>query len=154
MSRAIVFWVVMLFVAGKTLAQPGEQDVASAWTGRWEGVLTQKEGGFVPEYRMVMVLSVSGNQVSGFSEVWYGETIYVKSEVRGKLTRGFFLDLKDGHVLNRKEIEDFDYCRKSFQLVLKRKGEGFILTGRWQGQTDQGPCVPGTVSLERKSARV
>jgi len=135
-------------------AQSASKEVTSSCSGRWEGVLTQKKGGFIPEYRMVLVLSVSGDEVSGLSEVWYGESLYVKSEIRGTVTRGLFLELEDHQVLNKKDLRDFEYCRKRYQLILDRVGEGYVLKGRWQGETDRGACVPGTIRLERRASRV
>lgn len=148
--------LVLAFLAWSTClqAQMDLKESVSPVGGRWEGVLTQKKGGFLPEYRIILVLSVSGDQVTGFSEVWYGESIYVKSEVQGSITRGVFLELEDRQVLNRKDLRDFEYCRKTYQLVLDKSRQGYLLKGRWQGETDRGACIPGSVRLERRAARV
>lgn len=153
--RYILYTCLLLLLGSHVLnGQPATTQGPLSIAGRWEGVLTQNRGGFVPEYRVVLILSVSGDEVAGFSEVWYGDTVYVKSEVRGTLTRGVFLDLEDHQVLNRKDLRDFDYCRKTYQLVLDKARDKVHLRGRWQGKTEQGPCIPGSVRLERRGARV
>lgn len=125
----------------------------SVLQGRWEGVLTQQEGGVLPEYRMVLMLRQQGDKVDGYAEVWFGEEIYVKHLVSGTLTRGFFLELEDGDIIQSKALKDKAYCRKTYQLALSRSKGRVLLKGRWQGKTEFGPCVPGKIQLERKGDR-
>lgn len=129
--------------------QPKDVDLS----GRWEGVLTQEEGGVLPEYKMVLILRRNGNDYEGYSEVWYGEKIYVKSEVKGVLTRGFFLELRDTEILQKRDVEGQSYCHKVYQLTYRSSENRHFLTGKWQGVSEYGKCVPGDIRLEWKSAR-
>lgn len=123
-------------------------------TGRWEGVLTQDEGGVLPEYKFVLVLQSDGRRITGFSEVWFASEIYIKHSIEGTISQGFFLEINDGIVLNKKELKDKTYCLKTYQLVLSRAGDTWELKGRWQGTTPIGACVPGRIHLTRRVGRV
>jgi len=149
MNLRFLLLLVLLFFTFPLLAQ-----AESTWTGRWEGVLTQNEGGFVPEYKMILLLSQDGGQITGYAEVWYGKDVYVKTEVNGTILNNFFIQLQDGHTLNKKDLKDQAYCLKTYQLVPAKKGKKERLTGKWQGKTDIGKCIPGSIILERKSSRV
>ncbi len=149
MNLRFLFSAIMVFTSFYLYAQ---EEVS--WTGRWEGVLTQNEGGFVPEYKMILLLSQEGGQITGYAEVWYGKDVYVKTEVTGTILNNFFIELQDGHTLNKKDLKDQVYCKKTYQLVPGKKGNKSRLTGKWQGKTDIGKCIPGSIKLERKSSRV
>ncbi len=145
---------VLSFIFLVSTAQPfGPLDTLPL-TGRWEGVLTQDEGGVLPEYKFVLVLQSDGHQITGFSEVWFASEIYIKHSIEGSISQGFFLEIKDGIVLNKKELKDKTYCLKTYQLVLSRSGDAWVLKGRWQGTTPIGPCVPGRIHLTRRAGRV
>jgi hypothetical protein len=149
MNLILLGQLVFTIVLGPQTAPPDTSGVG----GRWEGTLTQEEGGVYPEYRMVLLLQQEGDQVSGYAEVWFGDEIYVKHQIGGRWIRGFFLELEDGPIIRSKDLRDKAYCRKTYQLVLRKEGEKQILQGRWQGRTEFGPCVPGQIRLERKSPR-
>ena len=128
--------------------------------GVWEGILTQDRGGYAPEYSLKMTLQQQGNKLTGIVEVTAQpiggdrEEVYIKHEISGTLTRGFFLELEDGAVLNKKELQHARYCRKTYQLVLDVSGEKPEIRGRWQGTAGEGDCVPGKIRLLRTIDRV
>src|SRR5690606_15904724 len=77
--------------------------------GDWEGILTQKEGGVRPEYKMRLVIKISGQQITGYVEVEQGDDVYIKTQISGALYHGFYLTLEDGLVLNQKDLIDMSY---------------------------------------------
>jgi hypothetical protein len=152
MMQFLMFYLVSSLLTSAVytdVPQPKDVDLS----GRWEGLLTQEAGGVLPEYKMVLILQRNGDDFEGYSEVWYGEQIYVKSEVKGILTRGFFLELRDTDILLKKDVEGQSYCRKTYQLTYRTADNKHFLSGKWQGVSEYGKCVPGDIRLEWKSAR-
>lgn len=149
-----VFRILFLFLSIIMGIPPLAAQTITPWTGRWEGVLTQDEGGVVPEYKMILVLSEVNDGLTGYAEVWYGDNIYIKTAVTGTILNNFFIQLEDGHILNKKELKDQEYCQKTYQLVPGNGGKWDQLSGKWQGTTAFGKCVPGSVRLVRKTSRV
>ena len=139
----------LLAHASSALAQPAMK----GFEGSWEGILTQEEGGFRPEYKMRLVLKVKGDQVTGFAEVEHGVDVYIKTEVKGSIYSGFFLTLEDGLVINKKDLIEQEYCSKTYQLVFREEKGNIYLKGKWQGTASVNPCIPGKVLLKRKSSR-
>lgn len=149
--RHILLGICILFSLHLGLAQ----DLGLDLSGRWEGTLTQEEGGVFPDYRMVLVLYPAEKGIyRGYSEVWRGDYIYVKTEVEGSLIQDFFMQMEDKLVIQSKEVEGQVYCTKNYQLIFKKRSKKMILQGKWQGTTHNGPCVPGDVKLEKKFSRV
>lgn len=131
------------------------QDLGLDLGGRWEGTLTQEKGGVFPDYKMVLVLYPAEQGIyRGYSEVWRGDYIYVKTEVEGSLVQDFFMQMEDKLVIQSKEVDGQIYCTKNYQLIFKKRSKKMILQGKWQGNTLNGPCVPGEVKLEKKVSRV
>ncbi len=149
--KTLPFFVLVLLLLPvlRSSAQPPQSDLE----GLWEGLLTQEEGGYRPEYKMRLSLKIKGDQVSGFAEVQQGNDVYIKTEVKGSVYSGFFLTLEDGLVINQKDLVDSEYCQKSYQLVFKAEGGQVFLRGKWQGTATANPCIPGKVLLKRKSTR-
>ena len=135
------------------LVLTGSAQSGSAVEGSWEGILTQEEGGYQPEYHMRLELKVKGTAVTGYAEVDHGDDVDIKTDVSGTLKDGFFLSLTDGLVINQKDLIDQEYCTKSYQLVLKKSGNRLYLKGRWKGVASENPCIPGKVILKRKMKR-
>lgn len=121
--------------------------------GEWEGILTQKEGGVRPEYKIRLVLKISGQQAKGHVEVEQGDDVYIKTQISGTLYHGFYLALEDGLVLNQKDLVDMTYCVKTYQLYVTKKDGKHYLKGKWQGSTSGQPCIPGEIVLTRKTNR-
>lgn len=140
----LLCWIVFLLQA--------QQDVHHL-DGDWEGILTQKEGGVRPEYKMRLVLKISGQQATGYVEVEQGDDVYIKTQIIGTVYHNFYLKLEDGLVLNQKDLIDMTYCVKTYQLYVKRKGDNVFLKGKWQGSTSGQPCIPGEIVLTRKTNR-
>ena len=145
-TLAILFLMLVLVTSGSA-------QVASDVEGSWEGILTQEEGGYQPEYHMRLEIKVKGAEVTGYAEVDHGDNVYIKTAVNGTLKNGFFLTMADGLVINQKDLVDQEYCSKSYQLVLKRTGKKLYLKGRWKGEASDNPCIPGKVILTRKIKR-
>lgn len=149
--RLHMLGLCLLFLISKGISQELGLDLS----GRWEGTLTQEEGGVFPDYKMVLVLYPAEKGIyRGYSEVWRGEYIYVKTEVEGSLIQDFFMQMEDKLVIQSKEVEGQIYCSKNYQLIFKKRSKKMILQGKWQGTTHNGPCVPGEVKLQKKVSRV
>ncbi len=142
--------ILLLYLIGNLLQ--AQQDIPNL-DGDWEGILTQKEGGVRPEYKMRMIVKIQGQQVTGYVEVEQGDDVYIKTQISGTVYRGFFLTLEDGLVLNQKDLLDMTYCVKSYQLYVKKKDGNIFLKGKWQGTTLGQPCIPGAIVLTRKTKR-
>ncbi len=148
-NHYLIGLICLLATAFSAVAQPA----TTRFEGSWEGILTQEEGGFRPEYKMRLVLKLKGDQVTGFAEVEHGKDVYIKTEVKGSIYSGFFLTIEDGLVINQKELIDQEYCTKTYQLVFREENGKVYLKGKWQGTASVNACIPGKVLLKRKPTR-
>lgn len=149
MNRWFYFILVIFITAFNEKESFNSIDIS----GRWEGRLTQAEGGKHPEYKMAMVVRQNKNKLDGFVEVWVGEDVYVKHLVKGTITKGFFVELADIRQIQDKPLEAYSYCLKNYQLVYSRDDRNEYLNGRWQGAIAGNKCIPGQVFLVRVTDR-
>lgn len=119
------------------------------FTGTWEGVLTQDEGGYASEYVFKLYLKQDGLKVSGRSFVKVGE-IYAEMELKGRLIGDKVVHLEETEVLKHWKYDGMEWCYKKLDLFIVADEK---LEGPWTGHTGQSACIPGKILLRRTSPR-
>lgn len=128
------------------------QDVFD-FTGTWEGILTQEEGGYTPEYSFKLVLEQDGMEIKGRSFVKYGE-IYAEMELEGRLIGNRAIHWEEIKLLDNWKHEHMEWCYKRADLFVVKRGAKPKLEGPWSGNTGELDCVPGKIKVARVSPRV
>jgi len=134
-------------------AQPkayvGPPDISGTWTGE----LFQNEGGIADRFDFSMEIRQVDRAIKGTTYVRLGD-IWAEMDFAGFLQpNGSWKILERGVVRSQKPIE-LSWCMKRFELMLDYTAQGLILAGPWWGNSDFGPCIPGSVRLRRKIKRV
>ena len=135
------------------LAVAGLQAQSVDIVGDWQGVITQNDGGYRPQYTFEIAVrqDADGNL--------YGQTYVSFEEVTATMSfTGEMIDDKtfsfqESEIVGATELDDMDWCIKSGKLNLMRQGRKWILTGPWKGQSEFGACVPGFIVLKKKEPR-
>lgn len=146
-----LFFFCFIFLFGNiSLAQKKEK--ALDISGRWEGRITQKEGGYKADYSIVLTLYQKGTKITGQSFV-YVDDISATMEIEGKLRAGVLFQYKETKLTDFTKLEHMEWCLKNGQLIFKQEGNKLKLEGYWQGESPDGPCIPGEVFLEKVTPR-
>lgn len=119
-------------------------------SGVWVGTLSQNQGGYAEKYDFLLQLEQKGNQVIGRAKVGAKE-VQAEFLVTGtKQANGTWLFRETRLVVSQKP-EYLEWCTKGYQLRLEYSAKGvLILTGPWWGTATSGPCIPGSIRVERK----
>ena len=129
----LFFNLLLVFSVGFCSAQ---QDL----NGYWKGIITQEDGGFIPEYSFELFIIQNGDKISGRSYV-YVDSIYAEMNLSGEIHSGVYLELKDEKILDHQELLGMEWCIKKYQLLLKQRNSVMYLEGHWQGETSFSTCV-------------
>jgi len=117
--------------------------------GLWTGVLLQNAGGIAERFDLSMQLIQNGVFLKGTAFVKY-EEIWAEMAVSGfQLPNGSW-KLTDVKVLRAQKPEELSWCEKSYELRASLTPEGVVLHGPWWGNSEYGPCIPGSIRLKRK----
>lgn len=120
--------------------------------GYWKGKITQYKGGYSSEYNFELFLEIEGNKVTGRSYVSI-DSIFVEMTVTGELYSGVMMRLEDGEIIDHRITPGMEWCDKTYQMIIKREKDQFVITGYWQGKTTFSNCIPGKLSLSMPSPR-
>ncbi len=122
-------------------------------SGTWVGELFQNKGGIADRFEFSMQITQIGRAIKGTTYVKLDE-IYAEMDFSGYvLPNGSWKVLERGVVRSQKPLE-LSWCMKRFLLTMTYTREGLMLTGPWWGDSDFGPCIPGSVKLVRRVKRV
>lgn len=122
--------------------------------GQWTGIITQDEGGYRSEYGFELYLKKEGkNLITGRSYV-YVENIYAEMALSGFFVGSEMFHFTESRVVRSRDLPALEWCLKGGELKLERTGKGWMLTGRWQGTTPGGNCIPGEIMLKKVVPRV
>jgi len=125
--------------------QPAEIDLNGIWTGE----LLQNPGGIAERFEFSMQLKHNGIFMQGTSFVRFGE-VFVEMELSGYRQPNGTWKLTETKILRGEKPENLSWCIKRFELRIGYTKEGVLLTGPWWGNSEFGPCVPGSVHLIKK----
>jgi hypothetical protein len=120
--------------------------------GKWQGTITQEDGGFVPIYDIEMDLKRKGNKVSGVTKVKF-QNHYAIMEFHGVYISKKFIRFTETKILECTRLQEYQWCLKNGELLLTADENGLILEGNWQGLVSDGPCIPGKIKLTKKKER-
>ncbi len=121
-------------------------------SGYWRGTITQNEGGYRSEYVLELRITQKGDSITGKSFVFV-DNIFAEMDISGNFHSGIYLQLKDDRIVTHEELDGMEWCIKSYQLLLKKKGAEWRLEGHWQGLTSFSNCIPGRVYLKKTIPR-
>ena len=127
-------------------AQATEEDLS----GSWAGVLLQNEGGFADRFELYFDVQQVGISLKGKAYVKLGD-LMAEMKISGYQTASGSWSISETKILrNNKAGLAVSWCMKQYELrVDYRKGE-LVLTGPWWGNSEYGPCVPGSITLRRR----
>lgn len=122
--------------------------------GNWEGVITQGEGGYAPEYQFRLIISPqSDGTIVGRSHVTLKE-IHATMEFKGEVIGDKTFSFRETQIINETSIEGMEWCYKNGFLIFSKDGGDWKLSGPWSGKTKDGSsCIAGEVMLIRKAPR-
>lgn len=127
----------------------GPQDIS----GTWVGELFQDAGGIADKFGFSMEIQQIGRAIKGTTYVRLDD-IWAEMDFSGYLLpNGSWKILERGVVRSQKPIE-LSWCMKRFELALDYTAAGLLLTGPWWGDSEFGPCIPGSVRLRKKTKQV
>lgn len=121
-------------------------------SGTWVGALYQDAGGIADEFEFNMEIRQIGPSINGTSYVKLGD-IWAEMEFSGFLQANGSWKINEFRVVRAEKPEALSWCMKRFLLTLGYTKRGLLLSGPWWGNSQFGPCVPGSVRLERKTKR-
>ena len=132
------------------MASGAESTAPPDLSGTWKGKLYQNEGGIAPAFDFTMEIVQSGIFVRGKSYVKHGE-IWAEMAFSGHQAPNGTLVLTETRVLRADKPDDLSWCMKEYELQGQYTQSGMVLTGPWWGDSEFGPCVPGSVRLTRRT---
>lgn len=123
-------------------------------SGAWSGVLLQNEGGFADKFELYFNIEQIGPSIKGKAYVRLGE-LMAEMKLKGHLTPSGSWSIAETKILrNNKAGMAVSWCMKQYELrVDYRRGE-LVLTGPWWGDSEYGPCIPGSVTLKRRTKKI
>jgi hypothetical protein len=137
-----------LFSLLALLINPVPQQENSKLAGQWVGYITQDEGGYRTKYDFELYLYQQGRNIEGRSYV-YVDNIFAEMTLTGRLKASVYVEFKESEIVDSRQFDGMEWCLKNAQLVLRRKGQEWIMEGYWQGLTSFSDCIPGKVYLTK-----
>ncbi|CAH1002086.1 hypothetical protein LEM8419_03003 [Neolewinella maritima] len=124
--------------------------LADDLSGTWSGLLLQNEGGIADKFELFFDLQQIGLAVKGTAFVKLGE-LQAEMKLSGYRAPSGNWRITETKILrNNKAGLAISWCMKDYDLrVDYRKGE-LVLTGPWWGNSEYGPCIPGSITLKRR----
>jgi len=122
-------------------------------SGTWVGELYQDAGGIADKFELSMEIRQIGLSIKGTSYVKLGD-IWAEMEFSGYEQANGSWKLSEFKVVRAEKPEALSWCMKRYNLTLEFTASGKILNGPWWGNSEFGPCVPGSVRLRRKATKV
>ena len=122
-------------------------------TGIWVGKLYQDAGGIAEQFEFSVQIRQVGPAIKGTTFVQLDD-IWAEMAFSGYRQPNGSWKLTEYEVIRAQKPAALSWCMKRLELVLNYTDEGMVLTGPWWGNSEFGPCVPGSVRLHRKANRV
>lgn len=129
--------------------QPPVKSLETDLNGLWVGELLQNEGGIADKFEFSMQLRQNGIFMQGTAFVRYGD-IWAEMKLSGFQQQNGSWKLTETEILRSKKPDDLSWCMKKYELRVTFTAQGLSLHGPWWGNSGFGPCIPGSVRLQRK----
>lgn len=159
----ILFFLLLALSGGAVFGQvPATTDTVAAAPGyrppanirgTWVGELYQDAGGIADKFELSMEIRQIGLSVKGTSYVKLND-IWAEMEFSGYEQANGTWKLSEFKVVRAEKPEALSWCMKRYNLTLEYTASGKVLSGPWWGNSEFGPCVPGSVRLRRKATKV
>lgn len=122
-------------------------------SGTWVGELFQDAGGLADKFELSLQIRQIGPSIQGTSYVRL-DGIWAEMEFSGYRQGNGSWKVKELRVVRAEKPEALSWCMKRYRLSLIYTRNGLQLSGPWWGDSEFGPCIPGSVRLEKKKKRV
>lgn len=144
MNRALLFPLLLLLPL--LLCGQWRSDIS----GSWSGLLLQNEGGFADQFELYMNLEQIGLGVKGTAFVKLGE-LEAEMRLSGYQTPDGSWRISEIEILrNNKGGLAVAWCMKEYDLRADYRDGELVLTGPWWGNSEYGPCIPGSITLRKR----
>ncbi len=142
-----VLWVLPILLANPILlSQFRGEDL----TGTWSGELYQNKGGFADRFELFFDLEQIGPALRGTAFVRLGELMAEMKLTGTRQPNGSWV-LRETEILrNNKAGLAVSWCMKQYELRISHERGKLVLIGPWWGNSEFGPCIPGTIRLVRR----
>lgn len=122
-------------------------------SGTWVGELYQDAGGIADKFELSMQIRQIGPSIQGTSYVKL-DGIWAEMEFSGYLQSNGSWKISEARVVRAEKPEALSWCMKRYLLTVNYTRNGLQLNGPWWGDSEFGPCIPGSVRLEKKKKQV
>lgn len=120
-----------------------------SFNGKWEGTLTQQEGGYKRNYDFHLEIKMEGNKIIGRSHVEVDQ-VFAEMKIKGRILNNRTFEFSEVQVMDMQKRNGMDWCFKHCVLRLEKIGSSWRLTGKWSGFSSYGPCTPGQIFLRKR----
>ncbi len=128
-----------------TTSLSAQQDLS----GSWSGLLLQNEGGISDRFELFFDLQQIGMSIQGTAFVRLGE-LQAQMRLSGFQTPDGSWRISETRILrSNKAGLSVSWCMKEYDLRVDYQNGELILTGPWWGNSEYGPCIPGSITLRR-----
>lgn len=119
-------------------------------SGAWTGILLQNEGGIADRFELYFDLQQIGISLQGKAFVQLGE-LMAEMKLRGYQSNSGAWHITETQILrSNKAGLEVSWCMKQYELRVDYKKGEQVLSGPWWGNSEYGPCIPGSITLRRK----
>ncbi|MTB49856.1 hypothetical protein [Lewinella sp. W8] len=126
-------------------ADGGNVDISGVWTGE----LYQNAGGIAERFELSMSLRQTDIFMRGTAYVRLDD-IWAEMQLSGNQLPNGSWRLTETKILRSQKPDYLSWCMKHYELRVSFTGEGLLLSGPWWGNSELGPCVPGSIKLRKK----
>lgn len=148
-NNQLLFVFISLFWATEVQAQY----YLPSLEGRWVGQIEQPDDAFLSNYKYELFFQL---QEDG---QWQGRSYLTAPGVEGIMSftvthRGDIYYLEETELVFSRKPKALEWCFKTMQLRMVKRGKHWTLEGPWQGASLYGECPPGWLVLSASTPRV
>ncbi len=141
------FLTVLMFLACPVLLTA---QINADISGVWTGTLYQNEGGIADRFELFFDIEQIGPAVKGKAYVQLGD-LYAEMHLSGYRNGAGSWRISETEILRSDKAGlQVSWCMKEYDLRLDYREGELVLNGPWWGNSEYGPCVPGSITLKRK----
>lgn len=117
-------------------------------SGTWIGELYQDDGGIADKFEFGMEIRQIGPSIKGTTYVRL-DGLWAEMKFDGVLQTNGSWKIKEYRVIRAQKPEELSWCMKRFELTVNFTADGLVVSGPWWGNSEYGPCIPGSVRMKR-----
>jgi hypothetical protein len=118
-------------------------------SGVWTGELYQNAGGIAEKFELSMVLRQTDIFMRGTAYVRLDD-IWAEMQLSGNQLPNGSWRLTETKILRSQKPDYLSWCMKQYEIRVSYTPEGLLLSGPWWGNSELGPCIPGSIKLRKK----